>query len=270
MAYQFADGFDNYGNNYTMTAGYPWSTITGSTAPTVTTADYRFSPPGSLPGGCVSIAVNNSLIQNLSATEGTIILGFGFKTAGLPVSYPTDICRILDTGSNQVSLGLTANGALQFYRGAVTGTAIGAASPNGAIAANTWYGIALQVMVAGGTSGSVVLYLNGSATPTINSTGLNTSATGNAYGTQVGIGSSVSVSQGAQKYDDFYCFDGSGGSLNALLGGDARVLTKMPASAGTYTNWTPNGLGSNFQNAAVQPPSTSDYNANNTSTTKDS
>jgi hypothetical protein len=126
----------------------------------------------------------------------------------------------------------------------------------------------MQVTIATGTSGSVLLYVNGSAVAAINSTGLNTSSDGNNYANQVSIGTQASGF--TAKYDDFYCFDSTGGFLNSLLGGDARILTKMPVSAGNYTNWTPNGLSSNFQNAAVLPPSVSDYNANNTSNTKDS
>jgi len=270
MAYQFADGFDNYGNSYSFTGGYPWATVNGTCA--TSTADYRFTPPGSLPGACVNLSTGAYLRQNLSSNQATIIAGFGFKLSALPSVNNQDIFGLLDTGTYQVKLIVTANGALQFYRGSSTQsgtTAIGTASANGTIVGNTWYGVAVQIVIGTGTSGSVALYLNGNATATINSTGLNTSESGNAYATQVEIGQVYNNSLTC-KYDDFYCFDNTGSFLNALLGGDARILTKMPASAGTYTNWTPNGLGSNFQNAAVQPPSTSDYNSSNTPGTQDS
>jgi hypothetical protein len=281
MAYQFVDGFDNYGNSYTLLAGYPWAasgTFSGGSSGTAvtSTSDYRFAPPGSLPGGCVLVSQNNYIRQNLSGNPGTVIVGFGFKLTNLPGSGVGNICDFWDTGNFQCSLFVTANGGLQFYTGngeAPGGGGVNNSTPLGTVtAANTilpgvWYGLQMQVVVATGTAGSVLLYINGSATATINASGLNTSGTGHNYATQVSIGPG---NFSTAKYDDFFCFDGTTGFLNATLGGDARILTKMPASAGNYTNWTPNGLASNYQNVAVQPPSTSDYNANNTATTKDS
>jgi len=268
MAYQFADGFDNYGNAYTLTSGYPWDTVSGSM--NTTTADVRFAPPGSLPGGSAQNSSGGAayLLKNLSSNQGTLVVGFGVKTTNLP-SSPTDIMHFSDAGTTQLTLAMTSTGGLQFYRGNLA-TAIGTLAPNNTITAGAWYGLAMQVVIAGGTAGSVQLYVNGNATPIINNTGLNTSADGNAFANQVAIGLINTNGQGIVKYDDFYCFDTTSGFLNSLLSGDARILTKMPASAGNYTNWTPTGLTNNWQNAAVTPPSTADYNANNVSTTKDS
>jgi hypothetical protein len=268
MAYQFADGFDNYGNAYNLTNGYPWDSVVGASAPAVSTADFRFAPPGSLPGGCVALSNGTTYIRkNLIGNPVTIIAGFGIKLSVL-TGTNQDIFQLWDTGVSQVTLGLNTNGALQFYRGALA-TAIGTSSPNATIVAGAWYGIQVQITINGST-GSVACYINGSTTPVINSSSLNTQATGNAFATQVSLGTGPFVTGQTIKYDDFYCFDSTTGFLNALPSGDTRILTKMPSGAGNYTNWTPTGLGSNFQNAAVQPPSTADYNANNVATTKDS
>ena len=75
---------------------------------------------------------------------------------------------------------------------------------------------------------------------------------------------------GGIKYDDFYVFNSLGGSLNSLIGSDSRIVTKMPNAPGFYTNWTPNGLGANWQNVSQQPASAVDFNANNVAGTKDS
>jgi hypothetical protein len=268
MAYQFSDGFDNYGNAYTLTAGYPWSTLS-ATPNTVITSDFRFAPPSPLPGGCMScIASNQNFVRaNLSGSQPTLIAGFGFKSLTLP-GVNNDIFALWDSGTIQCTLNLNSAGVLQFTRG--IGTTIGTASPSGTIVANTWYGIQVQVTINGST-GAVACYLNGSVTPVITASGLNTQSTGNASANQVSIGSSGGGgTQPAFHFDDFFCFDTTGTTQNALLGGDCRILTKMPASAGNYTNWTPNGLANNFSNAAVQPPSVADYNSNNTGGTKDS
>lgn len=270
MAYQFADGFDNYGNATTLTAGYPWDFVPNS-ATISSTADFRFSPPGSLPGGCITNSGSGNMARKiLSGNISTLIVGFGFKCVTLPASGQQDVCGFLDTSATmQSTLCVNTNGALQFFRGdgASGGTAIGTATPNATVVANAWVGLSLQVTFSG-SSGSAQLFVNGSPTAAINSTSLNNIVSANSFANQVGIGNNVNAN--VHKYDDFYCFDTTGITLNALPGGDIRILTKLPASAGNYTNWTPTGLASNFQNVAVTPPSTADFNANNVATTKDS
>lgn len=275
MAYQFADGFDLYGNTFTLTGGYPWDSVNNS--PVTTTADFRFTAPGSLPTGSCSFsgvpASGTWVRKNLSGNQTTLIAGFGVKV-GAVTGNPYDVCQFYDSGNAQVSLGVLSTGALQFYRGipSVGGTAIGTASAAGTITANTWYGFAIQVTFGSGTAGSVQLFINGNSTPAISSSGLNTSATGNAWANQAGVGTSSNQGQSVVRIDDYYCFDTTGGVNNSLLGADSRILTKMPASpAGTYTNWTVNGgLGTNFATAAQIPPNTANYNSNNTPGTKDS
>lgn len=273
MAYQFADGFDNYGSAYTLTAGYPYSAFSPGGPQTVITTDFRFASPGSLPAGCLNCASGgqNWVKLNLNSSQATFIAGFGFKALTLP-SGNNDILDFWDTGTGQVALALNSSGQLQFYRwsGSTTlSTAIGPLSASNTIAANTWYGIQIQVTF-NSSSGAVSCFINGSSTPAITATGLNTQNSGNASANQISLGSNAGTAQPGFRFDDFYCLDTTGPTLNALLGGDARILTKMPASAGQYTNWTPNGLASNWQNTAVQPPSTSDFNANNVGGTKDS
>ncbi len=269
MAYQIADGFDNYGNNYTMTAGYPWATLSGSGQNVINT-DYQFSPPNPLPGGCLYINNGDSWIRtNLVGTPGTIFANFGFKITALPTNgTPADIFTLWDSGTAQTSLAVTTNGALQFYRGGL-GTAIGPPSTNGIIQAGSWYGLAITVVVGTGTSGSVQVSVNGSLIPAITAAGLNSSQTGNSYATQLSIGSQFNEGQQGTKYDDFLCWDNTGGVFNTALGYNARILSKLPSAAGFATNWTPEGNASNYQNVNPQPPNTTDYNLNNTSGTKD-
>lgn len=265
MAYQFADGFDNYGNGFTLSAGYPWDTTSNAF---INTTDHRFAPPGSLPGGCMVTGVSGGYVRkNLTGNEATVICGFGVKMTALP-SQACDIWHCGDAGTIQCTLTVNNSGQLQFWRGQDS-TAIGSITPANTITAGAWYGIALQVTI-NNTTGADQVYINGSSTPVLNDTNLNNRASANNYANQVGVGCFFNFSQQATEFDDFYCFDTTGGTLNSLPGTDTRILTKMPNAAGFYTNWTPNGLGSNYQNAAVIPPSASDYNANNTATTKDS
>lgn len=274
MAYQFADGFDNYGNNYTMTVGYPFSSFNNANNCIVITTDFRFAPPGSLPGGCLNIGASSGswAAINMSSNLVTAIVGCGVKLANLPAGgtvQPLITWFDNTAGAAQVTLGVNSSGALQFYRGTVAGTAIGAISANNTILAGAWYGLATQVTIDP-AAGAVQLFVNGAAAAAINSSALNTRNTANTYTNAVQLMGGVASGSVGIKFDDFYVLDTTTTFLNTLLGGDARILTKMPASAGFYTNWTPTGLASNWQNAAVQPPNIADYNANNVATTKDS
>lgn len=274
MARQFDDGFDIYGNATAFVAGYPWDTVSGPVVSS--TADGRFAPPAGLPGGCASTPQNNWIRKNLVGNQATLIVGFGFKAAALPGSGQAGILDFWDSGNFQLNLAVTAAGALQFWRG--NGLApggggqplsvqVGATSPNGTIQPNVWYGI-IVVVTFNGSTGSVAIYLNGSATALISSSGLNTAPSGNAWANMVSIGN-INNNM-SSKYDDFFCWDSTGAVNNAAPLTDVRIITKVPSQAGNYTNWTPNGLASNWQNVSQMPPNVADYNANNTPGTKDS
>lgn len=273
--YQFADGFDTYGTAYSLLAGYPWDQIVGACQ--VITTDYRFAPPAGIPGGCVSIPQNGSIRKNLVGNPSTIIKGFGFKLSTLPASGVAEICTLWDSGAFQISLVVTANGALQFWRGnglppggggVYNSAQIGTTTAAGTIAAATWYGILFQATI-NATTGSLLLYLNGGVNPLINSTGLNTRGSANSYATQSSLGN-ITNNITTSKFDDYFCFDTTGSSQNTIPTVDVRIFTKLASGVGAYSNWTPTGLASNYQNVSQAPPSTSDYNANNVGGTKDS
>ena len=277
MAYQICDPFDSYGNNFGLTASYPWTNVTGS--PTVINTDSRFpSPAAGIPVGCLSVNPSNYARGNLVGTPSSLIVPVGVKFIGLPTSSPNDFLTFWDSGKFQVSLAVTSNGGLQFYRGnglapgsggQALNAAIGTLTPNGTVVPGTWYGMLIQVTF-NGSSGSVQLNLNGSSSAVINSSSLNTAPTTNAYATQVGLGNTANAGFAVVRYDDFLCLDTTGAFLNTPPTNDTRLIQKLPTQAGFYTNWTPTGLAANWQNAAVAPPNTSDYNANNTGGTKDS
>ena len=269
--YQFADGFDNYGTSYNMVAGYPWSFIQGTA--TVVTTDFRFAPPAGLPGGCVELNQNNYLRQNLIGNPNEMIVCFGFKTAALPASGETLMIYFWDSGASQCGLAITSNGALQFWRGDGNGNLkvaqIGPTSTAGLVSPNTWYGFVADVVFSN-TVGSVSLYMNGGATAVIPLTGsLNTGPSGHAYATQCSIGPDNS-STGLMKFDDVMMLDTTGAFFNSRPTTNTRIYTKVPTGIGTYTNWTPVGLTNNWQNAAVMPPSLSDYNLSNVGAQHDS
>jgi hypothetical protein len=107
------------------------------------------------------------------------------------------------------------------------------------------------------TVGQVKCWLDG--VQVINSAAsLNTSQTGNAYANQVEIGAIGNTNQ--SMYTDYLrVWDATGSTQNAPIGTDRQPVTKLPSGAGTNTNWTPNGLGTNHACVAVVPPNSSDY-----------
>lgn len=274
MGYQFCDPFDNYGNNYTLTNGYPWDVVSNAS---VITSDYRFAPPAGLSGGCCKITQNGFIQKTLAGTPGTILLTFGMKCSNIPSSGQQLLSSFYDTGNFQCALMVTGNAGLQLWKGnglPLGGggnwvTQVGATSVNGTIMSGAWNGF--QVLVTIDSSGGAIqVYMNGNPTPVLSSTGINTRGTANSYATQVQFNCPNTGGGGDTRFDDIVILDTSGVTLNALPGSDSRLFQKVPNGAGFYTNWTPNGLGSNYQNVAVMPPSAADYNANNVGGTKDS
>lgn len=274
MGLQFEDPFDTYGNNYNLTAGYPWDTVQTNV---VRTTDFRFAPPAGLPGGCVELPAT-SLRKNLLSNQSTLIFGYGIKFLALPSGANVNSSLyFFDTGKFQMGLYCNSNGQLQFWAGngqAPGGggfsktTPLGSLTASNTVIANTWYGFRGQVTIANGSAGAASLYINGSSSPTINLTGLNTAPSGNAYATQCNLGDVDGAVN--QRFDDFFLWDTTGSTQNSLPTTDSRILSKVGNSAGFYTNWTPNGLGSNWQNVSNMPPIVGDYNANNVGGTKDS
>jgi len=276
MGYQFADGFDNYGNNFDLASGYPWDNVTSSLA-RVITSDFRFAPPFGIPGGCLKFQSNSTgtwVRKNLGTYPGsasnpqTLFVVLGVKFPTLPASNGTFLI-LFDTNSFQLMLTLNATGQLQFFRGNFA-AGVGTQTAVGTITANTWYGMMIAVTIDPAV-GSVQLFLNGSTTPIINSTGLNTRATANSSVNQVALGdSSNNIGQFTILYDDFVCFDNIGAAPNALPNYDPRLFSKLATSPGNYSNWSPTGLTPNWRNAGQAPPNVSNYNANNVGGTKDS
>jgi hypothetical protein len=115
-----------------------------------------------------------------------------------------------------------------------------------------------------------MLYLDGALVIPL-TTGLTTSASGNAYANQAGIGNFGGGGYAGQQvgmYSDYFrVWDSTGSYQNAAVGNDCRKLTKLAVGAGAYTQWTAVGQATNWQAASQNPPNpTVDYvfsNGNN-------
>jgi len=260
MAYLFADGFDNY-NDITQI----WDTSQQSNGGIVfSSGNARFPAPGSLTSQGIKINQNSYCRKNLPSSYATLVAGCAFQN--FITSNTHAFFSFEDSTTLQVCLAVTVAGALQFYRGLPSTNPIGSATANGVITSGIWHFIEIQVTINSST-GVVKCWLDG--TLLINSTGLNTQASGNASANQVRIGDFNNAT--GMFADDFYCLDTTGSApLNAPLG-DSRIITKMPSSAGDLTNWTANGAGSNWQCVKEIPPDDdTTYVSSNTTSQRDS
>jgi hypothetical protein len=242
------DGFDHY-----TTTGERWDTISGTLQ--YSTAYARFAAAAHCVGQGCRIPSACYKIKNYSSNVASPIVSTAFFLEAFVAGGEAGYIQFYDAGTIQLALAVTSAGALQVWRGkAFTGTLLGATSP-GLITLNTWFFIDFIAVIATGTGGSFSVYLStpkgGPAVLTVSS--VNTSASGNAYANQVGIGDFNNAST-PTRWDDFHAHDAGGSAPNAILGEGSRIYTKLPTGAGALTNWTPNGASANWQCVDEVPP----------------
>lgn len=245
MAYQFSDGFDAY-----TTITQRWDATQGTL--TIGTGSARFAGSGGITSQGVSCANNSWFRKNLSSNQATLIMGVACKWNIMPVGVD-GFMFFEDNTTTQVSLAVAPSGAMQFYRGAPTTNPIGPSSTTSTgftFTAGVWHYVEMKVTIDP-SAGSVECHVDGSTV--ISATGsLNTRASTNSFANQIRVGESQ-AGVNPILYDDLYCLDSTGGSLNTFLG-DRRIITAMPAGAGSYTNFSHTGASTNWQSVNEIPP----------------
>lgn len=240
MAILWMDGFDTYTSGTQSGIHYP-----GSANLVGPTAVGRFGTNGYVLSGS-----GTTLIRNVGSNvaEG----GMCFSRKVTPFSSDAVICEFVDVSTVQVGIYRTSLDKIQARRGA---TVLGTSTLSLNSAVNH---IEIKVKIHGST-GTVEVRVNGDVYLVL--TGLNTSASGNAYFTKVvHTGSPPSATDAL---DDLVIWDTTGGVNNDFLG-DVRVSASFPTGAGNYTQWTPS-TGSNWQNVDdASPNDDTDYNSDST------
>ena len=162
----------------------------------------------------------------------------GTGTSGSQYFY----LSLMDGAAAQVTLRLNDDGSVSVYSGGPTGTLLGSASAVFTQAA--WNSFQMKVVVHN-TTGSVEVRKNGSSTPILALTNVNTrGGSGNAYANGVQLGTSSNITRAWQH---LFLHNASGAGPTDWLG-DFRPITQFPASA-VSTAFTAN-TGTNL--AAVQ------------------
>lgn len=202
--------------------------------------------------------------------NATRILGFAFRansfvTTGIAFATLGNGSPLNGGGGAiHTALCLNTSGSLQAYRGRPLGTgdasalgsSLGAASSN-TLNTNTWYFIELVVTVSD-TVGSVQVYVNGSATPWLNLTNVDTKDGATTTIDTLGF---AAVGTGSTFYDDCYCVSGSGGARTTRLGDVRARAVVASAGDGAVAQFTPS---SGADNGAMvdesAPNGDTDYN----------
>lgn len=264
MGFRFTDTFCTI----TGTSQAPYETIVGS--PAYSSAYARFTPPSGCQGGGVKLD-NARMIKNLGSNTATYIAFLSYGSASLPASLNTGVIGFYDSSTLQCFLAVNTNGTMQFYRGGSGGSNTAIYNPSSYLmttgASAPVHGIEVSVTFST-TVGQVTAWVDG--VQILNSpANLNTSNSGNAYASQVGIGPTIGNQNGPMFCDYLRVWDTSGSTQNAIVGLDRQPITKLPSGAGTATNWTANGLGSNYLCVQQVPPNTSDYVSSTAASTID-
>ncbi len=224
-----------------------YDTVSGTV--TYSSVYARFAPPAGLPGQ--GVKVPGWIRKNMKSNQATFIIFLGFNLPSLGNGGPggNPFLTVYDSGTAQWSLVVFSSGALGIIRS--NASTVQAQTGPGVVAPNQWYGIELQVTV-NSSGGAAEIWLGGVVVLT--ATGLNTQASANAYGNQVAIGDINNNGLSGPMFDDFRVWDNTGGSQNAPVQLDRRLITKLPSGAGTNTAWSPNGAAANWQCVDETPP----------------
>ena len=245
MALLFADGFDHYGTDATLPAGY-WNTWTSTGASLVT---------GLLGvGKAMRTTTQSQCEKDLATNAATLIVGFCINITTLPATAIT-LLGLVDVNLLQVCISLQPNGALIISK-TPTGTTPIATTTN-VLTVGVRYHIEFKITVHN-TAGAYELRVNGSSVGWFPATtGVNTRQSLNNYANKIRHRTTGQGTGGDLSIDDLYVLDTSGSRLNDFLG-DCKINTSFPNSNGSTIQWTPTA-GNNYEITDNNPPVDASY-----------
>ncbi len=217
----------------------------------------------------LDLGINSHAIRALPGQYTSMFFGTRVSIygggAGGNYSFNT-FFRFMDTaaGNPQFSVGLDyPTGAIAVFSGDAGGTPL-AKTADGVFTANSaaYFYLEIGFVLAASGGGSVVVRVNG--TVVMNLTGITTQTLSAAYVSAMAFVVQYNSGGGRMALLHQYWCDATGNAPNNTFLGDVRVQTLLP-TANDSVKFTPNGLASNWQNAAKVPPALStDYNADGT------
>lgn len=234
MAVIFYDGFDKYGPSGETNPSVPalitqyWNAV-GDNGVEITdplTVDGKYAIFfGSTAGHWIS--------KTLPGTFSRLIGGFRFITDGVG-NHTTYLFKFLDVGTVQCNVIVNIDGTISVCNGDYGGTALGTSAIS--ITQGSKHTIAFDI--AFGSSAAYEIKLDG---VTILSGSGNTKTTANSYATVFLLGNTTGFTGAAPvTCDDFYLFDTTGSTNNAILSTNPVIRTDFPISD-SQTQFTNDG-----------------------------
>ena len=231
MSLLYIDGFDWVVNNVvTFDGAGRWTGLGG-----VGNFD-RITDTASGTGAAARMQSTSSEITHSFTAGATMIVGFRFRLEAA-FGGQAVVMEFNQAGTRQVELRLNGVGTFQAYSG---GSSLGAPGTF-TISAATWTYVEVKVFIHAST-GTFEVRINGSATPDIDLTGLDTEDTGTAEIDSITL---LGFSTSEFDYDDLYLDD-------ATFHGDVFVETLVADGVGTDADFTP-FVGANWQEVDELP-----------------
>ncbi len=280
MTLLFMDGFD------TKDVAAKWALLADGTGVTSFTSSTRFGTGYAFsPDLSSGNAHTYGYVQNFTAASH-VFVGAAIKAVLLSGQIYGPAFHVLagDGGTTfHLFLVASSTGALQVWRGdGHTSTNDGSYHwiPNGTMLATTgpgvinanWHYVELGATLNAST-GTAVVKVDG--TQVISFTGNTKNGGTNSTIDMLGYfflnnlnGFSNQAPSGGPIVDDLYICDSAGGVNNTFLG-DVRVQTLLPGGAGSSTQFTPTGSGTNYLNVNEVPDNPATYNGSATSGQRD-
>lgn len=204
---------------------------------------------------------SSAVYRNLGPNFATGVFGARFNLRSTSNNIYANFVQLLDVGTIQLSVSYNTSGLLSLYRG--TNNLLGSVSMTIAAGSHT---IEL-VPVINSSTGSCSVYIDNVLVLTV--TGVNTSATGNAYLNQIAIGDFNQFK--TIWWGDVYFNDFTGAAMNARLG-NWSISPYTVSAAGGFAQFTPAGtiLGTNAQQLAKALADATSFNQSNVVNQRDS
>jgi hypothetical protein len=215
MTLRFVDSFDHYS---TADILLKWSASSGT--PSIGASGRRSTNAIRLPNNSAS----PSSVQMTFDNQATWIVGFALSINTTITSSSTQLCALLDAGTQQCELRINADNTLSVTRNAtVLGTSVSPVSTGG------FNYIEFKVTISD-AGGAYEVRVNGANV--LSASSVDTKNTSNASANIVRIGTTSTLSGGSTVvFEDLYICDGSGSVNNNFLG-DVRVDCYMPNGNG--------------------------------------
>lgn len=226
MAFLFADGFDFY--SVPADVLQRWDSYSSTSNQVVLSSTTAFSLGQSIEFSSTNIT--NNITKALPSNEATVFLNFRTRRSGAQAgSTAFGFVQLRDVTTPQLTVMIDETGLLTVRSGGTAGTILGSVAA--ALTAGSWDSFQIKAVI-NNTTGSVEVRKNGSTTPLLTLSNVNTrGGTTNNYANSVVFGGTGNTSSPALNwfFDDIFVYSGVGALPNDWTG-DLRAVTQAPAA----------------------------------------